>query len=155
LIRLGVRLSHSRPLHPQTNGKDERFHRSFKAEVLAHRHFETLAQAQSEFDHWRGIYNRERPHEALSMQTPAQRYVPSSRCLPASLPPIEYGPDDPVRKVQQGGWISFRGRNIRLSKALAGQPVALRPCLETEGLFKIYFCHQLLFTLNWREYDVI
>ena len=63
LIRLGVRLSHSRPWHPQTNGKDERFHRSLKAEVLTHRHFENLAQAQSEFDYWRGVYNRERPHE--------------------------------------------------------------------------------------------
>jgi transposase InsO family protein len=155
LIRLGVRLSHSRPLHPQTNGKDERFHRSFKAEVLAHRHFENLAQTQNEFDRWRWVYNRERPHEALSMQTPAQRYSPSPRSLPASLPPIEYGPDDSVRKVQQGGWISFQGRDVRLSKALVGQPVALRPCLEAEGSFKIYFCHQLLLTLNLREYDVI
>jgi transposase InsO family protein len=155
LIRLGVRLSHSRPWHPQTNGKDERFHRSLKAEVQAHRHFESLAQVQGEFDHWRGIYNRERPHEALSMQTPAQRYVPSPRHLPASLPPIEYGPDDLVRKVQQGGWISFQGRDVRISKALLGQPVALRPCLDAEGLFKIYFCHQPLFSLNLREYDVI
>jgi transposase InsO family protein len=153
LIRLGVRLSHSRPLHPQTNGKDERFHRSLKAEVLAHRHFENLAQAQSEFDRWRGVYNRERPHEALSMQTPVQRYAPSPRRFPASLPPIEYGPDDQVRKVQQGGWISFRGRNIRISKALVGQPVALRPCIDSQGLFKIYFCHQYLHTLDLGSYS--
>jgi hypothetical protein len=66
------------------------------------------------------------------------------RDWPTSLPPIEYGPDDLVRKVQQGGQISLQGRNIRLSKALVGQPVALRPCLEAEGLFKIYFCHQPL-----------
>jgi hypothetical protein len=127
----------------------------FKAEVLAHRHFESLAQAQDEFDRWRWVYHRERPHEALSMQPPAQCYSPSPRDWPASLPPIEYGPDDHVRQVQQGGWISFRGRHIRISKALVGQPVALRPCLEAEGLFKIYFCHQLLLTLDRREYDVI
>jgi transposase InsO family protein len=155
LIRLGVRLSHSRPLHPQTNGKDERFHRSFKAEVLAHRHFENLAQAQNEFDRWRWVYNQERPHEALSMQTPAQRYSPSPRSAPTFLPPIEYGPDDHVRKVQHGGWIHFQGRTVRISKALVGQPVALRPCLESEGLFKIYFCHQPLARLDLREYNAL
>jgi hypothetical protein len=142
-------------LHPQTNGKDKRFHRSFKAEVLPHRHFENLAQAQDEFDRWRWVYNRECPHEVLSMQTPAQRYSPSPHDRPTSLPSIEYGPDDSVRKVQQGGWINLQGRDIRLSKAFTGQPVALRPCLEVEGSFKIYVCHQLFFTLNWREYDAL
>ncbi|MDR0672521.1 MAG: helix-turn-helix domain-containing protein [Zoogloeaceae bacterium] len=44
-IRLGIRLTYSRPPHPQTNGKDERFHRTFKADVPAQRHFETLTQA--------------------------------------------------------------------------------------------------------------
>ena len=31
LLRLGIAISHSRPYHPQTLGKDERFHRSLKA----------------------------------------------------------------------------------------------------------------------------
>jgi transposase InsO family protein len=71
LIRLGIRISHSRPYHPQTNGKEERFHRSPKAEVLNGRSFDDLEHAQSAFDRWRRVYNHERPHEAIQMQTPA------------------------------------------------------------------------------------
>ncbi|MDR0672520.1 MAG: hypothetical protein LBF93_02405, partial [Zoogloeaceae bacterium] len=67
------------------------------------------------------------------MQTPAQRYAPSPCSLPGALPPIEYGPDDLARKVQQGGWISFKGRAVRVSRALVGQPIALRPSLEADG----------------------
>ena len=141
LIRLGVRLSHSRPAHPQTNGKDERFHRTMVAEVLAHRRFRDLEDAQRQLHQWRHVYNFERPHQALGMHTPASRYAASTRSMPSKLAPIEYGPDDQVRRVQDGGWISFRGQDFRLCKALAGEPVALRPRADRDGAFDVYFCH--------------
>jgi transposase InsO family protein len=61
LIRLGIRISFSAPAHPQTNGKDERFHRTLKAEVLQGRVFADHPHAQQAFDRWRTVYNHERP----------------------------------------------------------------------------------------------
>ncbi|WP_404978701.1 integrase core domain-containing protein, partial [Caballeronia novacaledonica] len=83
-IRLGIRMSHSRPYHPQTNGKDERFHRSLKAEVLNHRSFTGPDQVQAEFDRWRQSYNFERPHAGIGMATPISRYRPVRGRCPAA-----------------------------------------------------------------------
>ena len=73
-LRLGVGVGHGRAYHPQTQGKDERFHRSLKAEVLNEASFADLAACQRAFDAWRARYNHQRPHEALGMAVPAERY---------------------------------------------------------------------------------
>lgn len=140
LIRLGIQLSHSRPLHPQTNGKDERFHRTLKAELITRKNLVDMNHTQQEFDAWRQIYNHRRPHEAIQMQTPSQRYQASQRIYSPSLAPIEYQNGDWVRKVDQEGWLSFKGKNIRVSKALYGYPVALRASEKAEQAWDIYFC---------------
>lgn len=141
LIRLGVRLGYSRPLHPQTNGKDERFHRTLAAEVLAHKQFRNIDDAQRHMARWRHVYNFERPHEALAMATPSSRYKPSSRRMPRILPPIEYESTDLIRRVQDGGWISLNGKQFRTSTALVGQPVACRPLADKDGSYALFYCH--------------
>ena len=153
LIRLGVHLSHSRAMHPQTNGKDERFHRTLKAEVLHQYHFPDFDSVQPQFDRWRQVYNCERPHEALNMQTPMQRYRASPISMPRTLPAIEYGPHDLVRKVQQGGLIHLHGRELRISKALIGQPVALRADSNVDGRYDVYFCHQYIDSISLNQID--
>ena len=70
LMRLGVRVAHGRPYHPQTQGKDERFHRTLKFEVLRHFNFTSLEHCQREFDAFRDRYNLVRPHDALGLATP-------------------------------------------------------------------------------------
>ncbi len=147
LMRLGVGISHSRPHHPQTQGKDERFHRTLKAEVLRYQHGTTLADWQLHFDRWRVVYNTERPHEALSMAVPASRYQPSHRRYPEHLPAIEYGPSDIVRKVRSYGHIKYAGREYHLGKAFGGLHVALRPT-TTDGLFDVFFCQHKIGTLD-------
>ncbi|AOZ04300.1 IS481 family transposase (plasmid) [Cupriavidus sp. USMAHM13] len=139
LIRLGVRLTHSRPAHPQTNGKDERFHRTLKAEVINARGFASSLQAQHAFDAWRDIYNLQRPHEALGLATPVTRYQPSPRSYPEVLPEIEYGPDDLVVKIKWDGQLRFRGQTFKVSNALRDFPVALLPQPNHDGRFDLYF----------------
>lgn len=141
LIRLGIRVMHGRPYHPQTQGKDERFHRTLKAEVLRGQSFADLPTCQAALTAWREVYNQERPHQALAYQTPSTRYQISPRAYPDELPPITYGPDDLVRKVQQGGAVHVHGRVVAVSKAFTGYPVAFRP-LTAEGQYAIFFCWQ-------------
>jgi transposase InsO family protein len=149
LMRLGIAVHHSRPNHPQTQGKNERFHRTLKAEVLRYQQGDTLAAWQAHFDRWRYIYNNERPHQALDLKVPASRYQPSRRSFPRRLPAIEYGPTDIVRKVRGYGHIKYHGRELIVGSAFRGLPVALRPT-TTDGLFDVFFCHQKIKQLNLR-----
>jgi transposase InsO family protein len=149
VIQLGVRVTHGRPHHPQTQGKDERFHRSLKAEVLNGCSFRDLPDCQLAFDRWRHVYNHERPHEGIGFVTPGERYRMSPRSFPERLPDIEYGPDDFVRKVDQDGFISFKNRYIRVGKGLRRQPIALR-ATSADGVFSVHFCVQPIGTVDLR-----
>ena len=148
LIRLGIRVSHSAPYHPQTNGKIERFHRSLKSEVLAGRHFADLAQAQSAFAHWRGVYNCQRPHDALGLQTPAARYRVSAIRYPQTLAPIEYPEQDTVAVVKWNGEVHFKGRELRVSSALVKLPIAFRADPQHDGQYDVLFCHHRFMRLD-------
>ena len=150
LLRLGISVSHSRPYHPQTNGKLERFHRSLKAEVLTGRSFEDLKQAQQAFDRWRAVYNQQRPHEGIGMAVPVSRYRPSERVLPETLAPIEYGPDDHVITVKWDGKVNFKGHRLKVSNALHQLPIAFRPDPGQDGCYDVYFCHQRFLQLDLR-----
>lgn len=149
LLRLGVGVSHGRPYHPQTQGKEERFHRTLQLEVIQRAVFRDLDHCQQQFDVWRTTYNHERPHEALAMAVPADRYQPSWRQFPEKLPPIEYSPGDLVRKVDQKGVFSFKGRFWKLGKAFREMPVALR-YTEQDGVFDVYFCSERVKSIELR-----
>lgn len=149
LIRLGIKVSHSRPYHPQTQGKDERFHRTLKVELLNHRHYSDLEEVSKSFKIWRDIYNTQRPHEALNMDTPISKYQVSSRVYPEILPPIEYDYDDTVRKINSDGKLSVKGIVFTISRALEGQYIALRST-NIDGVIDAYYCHQKIKTLDLR-----
>lgn len=147
MMRLGIRVIYARPGHPQTKGKNERFNGTLQAELLDYRQFSGWQDVRERFHRWRRIYNTERPHQALDMETPASRFQPSSLELPDHLPHISYGPDDTIRKVNKEGRISFQGQTYAIGKAFRGHPVALRPLKKVEK-WKVYFCHQHVRTIH-------
>jgi transposase InsO family protein len=149
LMRLGVTLSHSRPHHPQTQGKLERLHRTLEREVVQARRYANLAACQHAMDHWRHLYNCQRPHEALGFQPPISRYRPSARAYPSRLPPIVYDEGMHVLKVRRNGQIVYRGRTIFVSEGLAGLPVAIRPA-SLDGRMDVVFMHRAIQHIDLR-----
>jgi transposase InsO family protein len=150
LLRHGVRLFHGRPYHPQTQGKQERFNRTLKAEVLQRQDLRDLDQAQREFERWRNVYNFQRPHEALGMGVPATRYEVSRRRFQRQLGQIEYSPGDLVKKVKCKGEITWRNQTYYIGNAFAGEWVALRATRQ-EHYWEVYFCQQRLGRIDLRQ----
>lgn len=149
LLRLDIGVTHGRICHPQTQGKDERFHRTFKVELKPGPWIRDVEEAQRQFDPWRESYNYERPHEALQMQPPSSRYRLSGRPYPEQLPAIEYGPQDQVRTVNPVGQFSFQSRRCKTSEAFKAERIALRPTVW-DGVWDVYYSRQRIGTLDLR-----
>jgi hypothetical protein len=148
LLKLGVRTIHSRPYHPQSRGKNERFHRTLKAEVFAFRRYRDLADVQRAFDQWRAVYNLDRPHEALDFDVPASRYRPSQRTMPVHLPTVEYDEGEIVRSVSTTkAYVSFKGRLWKVPQAFRGELLAIRQ-LSSDEKFGIFFAAHRIATID-------
>jgi transposase InsO family protein len=83
LRRLRVAFDHSRPYHPQTCGKVERFHQTQKKWLAARPAAKTLHGLQTQVDAFNRYYNQTRPHRALGRRTPAQAYAARPKATPA------------------------------------------------------------------------
>jgi transposase InsO family protein len=98
----GISHRHTGVRSPTTTGKIERFHQSLRREFLLDRTFASLEHAQGELDAWVQTYNTERPHQALEMATPAQRF----RLAPMAKDGASIAVDQ--REDQQGQWVLRR-----------------------------------------------
>jgi transposase InsO family protein len=137
LIRLGIRPIHGRPYHPQTQGKVERLHRTLSEEALPYVDRSNWERFGQKLEQWRtATYNAIRPHQALEMDVPVNRWRPSGRDRPAKLPALTYPPGSVLRKVQAAGWISFRSCRIRVGAGVAGDRVRI---LERGRTLEIYY----------------
>ena len=83
-------------------------------------------------------FNEERPHEALGQRPPAEFYEPALREYPERLPEQRGYPDDwEKRVVRKGGQMKWKGKDIRLTSALWGQEIGLKPI--SDGEWAVYF----------------
>ena len=126
LMELGVLTLHGRPRHPQTQGKEERFNRSFTRECLKGKTFADKIHAQSCFNEYRTFYNEVRPHFALGLDVPAKHYKPSAKMMPEKIEQWEYGPEYRLCKVKETGFFNYKGQGFFLSEAFGGKTIAVR-----------------------------
>jgi transposase InsO family protein len=123
-LRLGIKIERIKPGHPEQNGRHERMHLTLKNETTRPASFNFLQQ-QERFDRFIGVYNNERPHQALNGVYPGDIYTPSPRVY---RPPDEpnYPFHDRTIRVTRCGRICIGKRKINLSTVFAGQIVSLR-----------------------------
>lgn len=137
MMQMDVTPMHGKPRHPQTQGKDERFHRTLKEDLLLRKPLADLEEAQKEFDEFRYCYNHERPHGALGLDVPAKHYKPSNRKVVENPKEPEYDSGKNLRKVNCCGYISVYQRRYYLSESFIGRYIELRP-LDGDLLALVY-----------------
>jgi transposase InsO family protein len=129
LFALGITAKHSRPYHPQTCGKVERFHQTLKKFVAAQKGIETKKQLQRAIDRFVVYYNDVRPHRGVGRQTPRSVFDAREKAQPVA--PIIKINDRRLRldKVDPAGSVTLRhkGRlhHIGIGRAYAGWRVAM------------------------------
>ena len=146
LIEQGIRLVYGRVCHPQTQGKVERFHRTLGGEMRHRGVPERIEQWQPALDEFRQSYNERRPHEALGMQRPVERYRASPRPYQERPAEWEYPEGSEVRRLNtQGSLVQGRQRWF-VCQALAGQRVRIE---RFDGKLLVSYRHMYI-----REVDL-
>lgn len=119
LGKMGIVAGHSRPYHPQTNGKVERLHQTLKKWLERQPKAETIDELQAQLDVFRHHYNHLRRHRSLHRQTPAAAWTSAPKSGPASRP--LGSPTTLHRSIVAGGRISIGYFRISLGVAFEDQ----------------------------------
>ena len=153
LMDLNIQPVHGRPLHPQTQGKEERFNGSQTREMLNHTDMADLAEAQKKLDEYREYYNQERPHEALAMKTPSEVYQPSTTPYPEKIAAWDYTVGH-IRKIKSTGFLTFEGQGYFLSEAFGDKVIAVVPT-EEDGICHIVYRNYCVACIDQKERCII
>jgi transposase InsO family protein len=123
----GVVFAHSRPYHPQTCGKVERFHQTLKNWLARQPRAATLTDLQAQLDAFRGYYNTVRPHRALDRRTPAEAYTARPKATATGIPLADGHYRIRHDKIDSNGKLTLRHNSrlhhIGLGRRHAGTPV--------------------------------
>ena len=142
---------------PTTTGKVERFHRTLRDELLSTRTFASVAEVQRALDHYVASYNTLRPHQAIGMAVPIERFSlagPQSAPLTGVLEEVQEGEviadqkHDHIRRVDTNGRIHFAGARYYAASGLARDSVTVR---VVEDEVRIHYRGELLRTYRRRH----
>jgi len=149
----GIQHLLTQPRSPTTTGKVERFHRAIRTEFRTDRIFASLTAAQAELDEWVAGYNRRRPHQALGMATPAERFLTAAPARVTPLRAPDAGPGRPGGDRGDGYWVARRAsaagvvcvswQQVCLGAAAAGRSIDV---WVTPEVMQFYDGDQLLRT---------
>ena len=123
----GISHRHTAVRSPTTTGKIERFHQSLRREFLADRTFASFEQAQAELDTWVTDYNIRRPHQALEMATPSDRFRLAPISKDQASIPVDAAEDHRgqwvLRRVGSNGMVSVDNQLFSVTNAYKGELV--------------------------------
>jgi transposase InsO family protein len=123
----GISHRHTGVRSPTTTGKIERFHQSLRKEFLQDRTFNSVEAAQAALDAWVADYNTNRPHQALEMATPADRFRLTPVAKDAASIPVDDHDDQPgqwvLRRVASNGLVSVDNQMFSVGNAYKAQLV--------------------------------
>jgi transposase InsO family protein len=128
LHKRGVVFTHSRPYHPQTCGKVERFHQTVKKWLTTQPRACTITELQHQLDAFRAYYNTVRPHRAPGRRTPAQAYPARPKAVASGIPLVEGHYRVRHDKIDSDGKLTLR-YNSRLHHIGIGRRHARTPVL--------------------------
>src|SRR5713226_2379003 len=130
LLALRIDYRHSRPYHPQTCGKVERFHQTMKAFLAKQPQAQSISALQAQVDRFVTYYNEVRPHRARGRMTPRAAYEALDKARPHG-PRIRIGAGVRVRRdrIDRNGKVTLRHRtrlhHIGIGRAHVGRRVIM------------------------------
>ena len=112
LLARGIAYRHSRPYHPQTCGKVERFHQSMKRYLAAQPKVSSIGELQAQVDRFVAYYNEVRPHRGIGRRTPKAAWEARDRARPSG-PKVVVGAEVRVRRdrIDKVGRVTLRHRS--------------------------------------------
>jgi len=151
-IKLGIRPERIDRGKPQQNGRHERMHRTLKARTTRPAG-QNLRCQQRRFNRFRQIFNHERPHEALDLETPASCYRSSDRSRPAIAKTPQYPDHFEVRKVAQDKTIRWKNRKVCVSQLLRYEYIGLEEIAEE--VWSVFYGPVQLGWLDERDFRIM
>jgi transposase InsO family protein len=130
LFHLGIDYKHSRPYHPQTCGKVERFHQTLKKFLRKQPRAATIAELQAQVDRFVAYYNHVRPHRAKNRKTPKSAFDSRDKARPIEREGV-FTKELRVRhdRVDAHGVVTLRYKSklhhIGMGRALKGTRIIL------------------------------